>query len=1161
MIFISIIQIYKQMSGSKRRTKYVKKTHYEHIVDVPDTYIGGIELIEEELHVLEEKEGVEKIVKKHISYVPGLERIYEEILLNAFDQTVREEQEVTSIKVDINQETGEISIYNNGKGIPIRKHEEYGVWIPAMIFSELLTSSNYEEKKKIVGGKNGYGAKLTNIFSTRFEIDTIDSDEQKRFIMVCEDNMKVKGKPKITKNSKDPYVKITFTPDYAKFGVNGLSDDMFALMKKRVYDISACSNKNVKVYFNGKMVKQKIFEQYVNLYIGTKSEKPRIYYACGKRWEIVATTTEGDTFESVSFVNGICTKSGTHVSYIESQITNKLKKIISKKNNNIKNAFIKNRLFLFIKAFIEDPGFNSQSKQELKTKKSNFGSTCIISDKFVKDFNKRTGIEKDVLSFAEYKDSRSLKKTDGKKTARLTGIPKLEDANWAGTKKSNQCKLLVTEGDSAKTFAISGLSIVGRDKYGVFPLKGKLLNVRQASKAQMLKNDEITYLKKILGLKQDAKYTNLKDMRYGGIVILTDQDVDGSHIKGLLMNWIHLFWPELIELGFLISMATPIVKCFKKNNTKIFYTQTEYENWKSNNNNGKGWKIKYYKGLGTSSSKEAKEYFRDFEENLIHYTTTEETDVSINLAFSKEKSNARKDWLKQYNRNEIIEQSQKQVPISDFVNKELIHFSNADNLRSIPNVMDGLKPSQRKVLYSALKKNLKNEAKVSQFSGYVGEVSAYHHGDASLHGTIIGMAQNYVGSNNINLLSPNGQFGTRYQNGKDHASARYIFTNLSPITFELFNNNDMPILNYLNDDGFNIEPEFYVPVIPMILVNGCEGIGTGFSTEVQPHNVKDIIKSLKTKIKGKTPKKLHPWYRGYSGTITDLSSNPKYKGKYMVSGNYNIHDKKKCIVEITEIPVGVSTEKYKEDLEKLIFDKSKDIKAYIRAKQCITHYDNYSTESQVRFLIYFDKKKFGKYSDDPKKMIDILKLEKTISTNNMHLYNANGVITKYANSNDILDAYYEYRFPFYTTRKENMIEILNKAWRILDNKCRFIRKMIKNQIKVFRQKIAFVRQQLEEQDFEKFDLNKSGKESYDYLTSLPVHNFTEEKILELKELRDNKKIDWVELEETTIEQLWFDDLDYVSEININYNKILEKDRSQETSKISKSKKKKGRGKR
>ena len=305
-------------------------------------------------------------------------------------------------------------------------------------------------------------------------------------------------------------------------------------MRKRVYDISACSNKNVNVYFNGERIKEKTFDQYVNLYIGSdKTAKKRVYEICSDRWEVVATMSD-ETFEHVSFVNGISTKSGTHVNYIEGQLTRKLKDIISKKNKNIKNSFIKNKISIFVKCFIENPVFNSQSKQELTSKVKKFGSTCTLSDKFIKSFSK-IGIIEEVLSFAEYKDERKLKKTDGKKKIRLTGIPKLEDANWAGSKKSDQCKLILTEGDSAKTFAIAGLSVVGRDKYGVFPLRGKLLNVRQASKAQMLKNEELTHLKHILGLKQDYKYKSLKETRYAGIIILTDQDVDGSHIKGCLL--------------------------------------------------------------------------------------------------------------------------------------------------------------------------------------------------------------------------------------------------------------------------------------------------------------------------------------------------------------------------------------------------------------------------------------------------------------------------------------------------------------------------------------------------------------------------------------------------------------------------------------------------
>jgi len=1148
--------------SKSRSKKFVKKTHYEHIIDVPDTYIGGIELIEDELYTLEEKDDNIKIIHKKISYVPGLERIYEEILLNAFDQTVREGTGVTKIKVDINQKTGEISIYNDGDGIPVIKHDEYNVWIPAMIFGELLTSSNYDtNQKRITGGKNGYGAKLTNIFSTSFKVETIDDKEKKKFVMQFENNMKVKHKPKITTNSSKPYVQITFTPDFSKFGLNGFTDDIYNLMKKRVYDISACSNKNVNVYLNGNRIKEKTFDQYVNLYIGAdKIVKKRVYEVCSERWEVVATMSD-ETFEQVSFVNGISTKSGTHVNYIEGQLTRKLKTIISKKNKNIQNSFIKNKLSLFIKCFIENPVFNSQSKQELTSKHLKFGSTCILSDKFIKSFSK-IGIIDEVLSFAEYKDERKLKKTDGKKKIRLTGIPKLEDANWAGSKKSDQCMLILTEGDSAKTFAISGLTIIGRDKYGIFPLKGKLLNVRQATKTQLLKNEELTHLKHIIGLKQDYKYTSLKETRYGGIIILTDQDVDGSHIKGLVMNWVEHFWPELVKLGFLISMATPIVKCFKGKKVEIFYTETEYDRWIKKNNDGKGWRIKYYKGLGTSSGKEAKEYFKDIETKLIKYVDDDNTKTAINLAFgpSKDFSDIRKQWLYNYDRENIIEQSQKIVTINEFINRDLIHFSNADNMRSIPHVLDGLKPSQRKVLFSALKKNLKNEIKVSQFAGYVSENSAYHHGDMSLMGTIIGMAQNYVSSNNINLLNPNGQFGTRYQNGDDAASSRYIFTNLNDITVHIFDINDTPILNHLTDDGKNIEPEFFVPVVPMILVNGTKGIGTGFSTDVQPHNLDEIIKALKDKIQGKTPKKLHPWYRGYTGKISYLGNDeiPNHinNGRYLVTGSYNIFDEKKCIIEVTEIPIGVATEKYKADLEKLIIDNSKDIKPAVRRAQCITHFDNYSTESRVRFLIYFDKIKFSKILQKENGFIDVLKISKTVTTNNMHLYNPQGVITKYKTTNDILDEYFNFRLKFYNTRKVNMLQTLDKELHILENKVRFIKKVINNTVKIFKMKINIVREQLEEKQFEKFDITNSGKISYDYLTGMPIHSLTDEKIRELKELRDNKREDMTILEDTTIQELWTYDLDDTLELNKKYNKILQDDRESETVKKTKSKLKK-----
>ena len=245
----------------------------------------------------------------------------------------------------------------------------------------------------------------------------------------------------------------------------------------------------------------------------------------------------------------------------------------------------------------------------------------------------KCGIVQQVINLAMFKEQNALKKTDGRKKTTLRGIPKLEDANKAGGKFSNKCSLILTEGDSAKAFAMSGLSIVGRDYFGVFPLKGKILNVREASISQRANNTEINYLKQILGLKKDIDYTSdetFNTLRYGRIICLTDQDTDGSHIKGLLINCFHYLWPSLVKRdGFLTSLATPIVKSFKGKKEKVFYNLSDYEKWKSTNNDGKGWKIKYYKGLGTSTSKEAKVYFVDIEDKLINYCWEEVKTSSI----------------------------------------------------------------------------------------------------------------------------------------------------------------------------------------------------------------------------------------------------------------------------------------------------------------------------------------------------------------------------------------------------------------------------------------------------------------------------------------------------------------------------------------------------
>jgi DNA topoisomerase-2 len=286
----------------------------------------------------------------------------------------------------------------------------------------------------------------------------------------------------------------------------------------------------------------------------------------------------------------------------------------------------------FVNATIVNPSFDSQTKETLTTPAAKFGST-FKSEK-MSDSLMKLGLLEEAQAALEAKSAKDAKRTDGSKKKTLRGLPKLVDAAWAGTAKSPVCTLILTEGDSAATSAITGLSVVGREKWGVFPLKGKMLNVKDISMDKFNKNEELTSIKKILGLEQGKKYTSMKELRYGRVMVMADQDDDGSHIKGLLMNLFHTEWQELMKLGFICSLATPLLKASKRNEVRSFYNQTEFDSWKETQGDAslKGWTLKYYKGLGTSTPAEAREWFEYLHE--IKYIWDQESDNSFSLAFS-----------------------------------------------------------------------------------------------------------------------------------------------------------------------------------------------------------------------------------------------------------------------------------------------------------------------------------------------------------------------------------------------------------------------------------------------------------------------------------------------------------------------------------------------
>ena len=1133
---------------------YKKENLQNHIYNTPDTYVGGCDLISENLCIYDSDKN--KIIEKEIEYIPALFNTYNEILVNAKDQATRlnglyskdkSVNVVTEIKVNFDVEKGEISIMNNGDGIDVAEHPKEKkngkpIYIPQLIFGELLTSTNYnKDEKKIVGGKNGYGAKLTNIFSKSFKLETVDAKRKKKYTQLFRGNMKVIQKPKITDYTGKPYTKITWISDFKRFGIEKYSDDMINLMIRRVYDIAGITDKSVSVYLNKKKLSVKNFSDYSKMYL---NDEVLIYDEFTNNnipWKIGVSVSNSDGFEQVSFVNGISTsKGGKHVDMISKMLTSNLKKHLVKKcKRDLNESYIKNYLRIFIDTSIVNPSFDSQTKERLITTASKFGSKPEISDKFIKQIIDKTDILDRVIQFSEFKMNKQSKKTDGQKRNKIRDIPKLDDANWAGTRKSDKCILILTEGDSAKSMAISGLSVVGRDIYGAFPLKGKVMNVRDASIDQIMKNAEITNLKKILGLVNGKVYKDTKSLRYGKIMIMTDQDHDGSHIKGLVMNVFHHMWPSLLEMGYITSMITPIVKVSLKKNVKSFYTLTEYQEWLNKTKNSKSWKTKYYKGLGTSSAAEAREYFSNIK--LNNYVFTPDTNERMSLAFSKEKSDLRKEWLYNFDENTILDHNLTDISIPDFIDRELIHFSNSDTLRSIGSVYDGLKPSQRKILYCCFKRNLTNEIRVAQLAGYVSENAAYHHGEASLQGAIIGMAQDYVGSNNINLLMPNGQFGTRIMGGQDSASSRYIHTELNKIVNLIYPSIDFPLLEYNDDDGIPVEPKYYVPIIPMVLVNGMNGIGTGFSTSIPMHDVIDVIKNLKKKINNQSYSNIAPHFKDFKGKIVKIDNN-----NYLSKGIYEIVDE--CHLRITELPIGKWTDDYKKFLESLIPDTSnkKSIeneksKKKKQPKKTIIDYVNNSSDKDVDFTITFEKGFLNSLQWDEDENIDgiekFFKLTTTkgLSYTNIHLYNDKTQIKKYKNTNEIIDEFYKVRYQLYVDRKDYLLKQLSNELCILKSKMRFITDVMDDKIQIYKRKRVDIIKDLYNEEYLMVQDNKTLEfksnikpediKYYDYLIKMSIYLFTEDEIEKLKNKINSLQQEYDNLYTMTIEEIWLSELD------------------------------------
>lgn len=1176
--------------GKTIEETYQNKELRDHILSDPDTYAGSIDPQDEEVWVYDSDS--ERMIKTKVTFRECFFKLFDEVLVNAIDHYHRIETKrasgsdglkpVRKISVVIDDESGVISVENDGEGLDVAKHESFGCYVPQVVFGELLTSVNYDKtEERTVGGKNGYGAKIANIFSKEFTIETVDSHRKLRYTQTWRDNMLVVEPPIIEKYTKVPYTKITYTPDYKRFDIsNPAAIGDWQLLKKRVYDASACTGTNVSVYLNGEKIKVKGFEDYINLYIGRKSETKRVFQEINDRWQVGICLSPTGEFDQVSFVNGICTDhGGRHVSHI---IDNLAKKIISnvsetakKKGVTIQPQFVKKNLFVFLKSTIVNPKFDTQTKRKLVSLVKDFGSRCDLDDEYVSKVIK-LGILDRAKQLAEFKAKQGLaKETDGKPRSRRVFHDKLVDAKEAGGPHSNKCTIVFTEGDSAATFMAKGLKGLPDNDHrywGWFPLRGKLLNVRGATVKQLADNEEIAMIKRIIGLQEGKDYSKSIDgLRYHRVMVLTDADDDGYHIKGLVMNFIGHYWPSLLKCrGFICDFATPIKKAYKSNSRGArsdeveFYSEEEYQKWSAAITN-KGWKIQYYKGLGSYEPAEARTFCRDmriteyvWNPDLVEAEKEESSKLKFDLAFQQGKkyTDQRKDWLNNGQEPQpIVPVKGKLTTITydNFIDNRLKLFSLADNIRSISNLYDGQKPGQRKVLFACFKRKLTERIKVEQLAGYISEHGAYHHGAVSLVDTIVHMAQDYTGSNNVNLLYPSGGFGSRMgggpynKKGEDAAQPRYAHTFMTSMARMLFNESDFPLLTEQVEEGKVIEPKFYVPVLPVALINGCQGIGTGYSNSVDSYNINDIAQNVRACIRGEPMTEMIPWYRGYRGKIIQTGNNTFITvGEYIKLGPNKIR--------ITELPVGAKNCKsfkgYVAFLNTLLDDDIAKRHGIKKTKKKASDDDDDTTKSSTfKESVVYDYEIVKQTDTDL--IIDIefkpgvlekelennenyrfekkIKLAFAFSRNNMHLFVEDGTIQKFDDPRDIIKEFCRVRLKYYGLRRDRLLKKYEHDIGKASAKYRFVTEIMDDTLDIKRKKRATVEQMLEgaTPPYPKFTNNvddDEDKAGYQYLLGMQMGSMTEEMLEKLKKDIDTAQAAKDKLDSQTEVDIWEEDI-------------------------------------
>lgn len=1151
---------------------------YKHVISRRETYLGPSGNSERKMYLYNYQ--TDSLTYSKVSLNFGFLKIFDEILVNAIDNLERStsKNRMTTIKLDFPIISGHecISIYNDGPSIKIAKYKaqprqenetdvqferrqaveqlQIGKYYPEVLFTVLHSSSNYntdEDKTRTTGGLNGLGAKLTSIFSKLFIIDVVESG--KHYHQVIKNNCENIDSPTITSTSDPDSVQITFLPDWSLLDVSHQFTSLTPILKqviaKRMFDYV---HLNINLFISGNQLPKLTFSEFAQRHLSLQSSNIKLYEnICSgsfRRWKICYGFASNKN-DSVSYVNNVVTyDGGQHVDEVRKQITKYIKSQLKKKDD-VNAKSINSKLSIMVYSIIPGVSFASQAKSALSNEK-------ISVPKLSVDTLERFIAESGIISCLE---NSKVKSTNTKTTRkRITNIKKLRDAEEAATPLTKRagkhiCTLFICEGDSAQTLCDSGVRILGEAYYGSYALRGKVLNTLKASDKQYYGNKELTELKHIIGLVDGVEYKDTSSLRYQRIVCCKDADYDGSAIMGLVINFFYQRFRSLMELpDFFYEFITPVVNVYqcpyqpKSSYPKLmFFSLNDFARDSKNSKILKSDYCKYIKGLGGNSDRDIEVYFAHFDDYLIHIDCTDdETNNYIDLAYSSVQgfTDKRKDWIAGVNEESYLPREKGgEISFNDFCTIDLALAGYDTCERSIPSVVDGLKPSQRKVMYTFFNMSQKaasTSTKVFQITGKVADFAFYHHGDSSMNQTITKMGQTFCGSNNIPLLEKDGQFGSRNKLGEDASAPRYIAAYLSEVSRLIFPRVDDQILIRKSEDNNIVEPIYYVPIIPMLLVNGTVGIGTGWSSTIPMFNPLELIQYVRTWIeklrKNEKPTRiaLLPWTRYFTGLTWE---NDK---EWVTSGVVNkINDK---TYEVTEIPVGMSIDELRENMNMLIDNdilknytnieankrngktgknsrnvKSKSVKSEDVSKQNVDTFD---------FILTF--KDDAKIKDEFEVM-SMLGLTKTVSKQNLVAFNADYKPTRYSSISMIFKDWFKVRLETYDNRKTTILKQMDYEILILKNKLRWSEHMD-----------SYGLGKLRKEELEQLLVKEKyydNNDNFEYLLSMRADCSAKYRIEELKKKISEKESNRKTYNETSIYDIWLGELDELeSYIKSNY---------------------------